>query len=98
VLTVPARESFKAVMREYKKSPAWGSDDRAHLQRWINDDRAEQVWDKIQCAARKTRLPFERRMGTVAGGDEVRRVARPAGRELAGLNVRRSYVVHVLHC
>jgi hypothetical protein len=52
VLTVSARESFNAVLREYKKSSASGSDDRAHLQRWINDDRAKQVWDKIQCAAR----------------------------------------------
>ena len=56
VLTVAARESFKAVLREYKKSLAWGSDDRAHLQRWINDDRAEQVWDKIQCAVRSNNL------------------------------------------
>jgi hypothetical protein len=52
VLTVAARESFNAVLREYKKSSASGSDDRAHLQRWIKDDRAEQVWDKIQRAAR----------------------------------------------
>jgi hypothetical protein len=56
VLTVAARESFKAVLREYKKSSAWSSDDRAHLQRWINDERAEQVWDKIRCAARSNNL------------------------------------------
>jgi hypothetical protein len=56
VLTVAARESFKAVLREYKKSSASGSNDRAHLQRWINDDRAEQVWDKIRCAARSNNL------------------------------------------
>jgi len=30
----------------------------------------------------KTRLPFEGRTDKVAGGDEARRVARPAGREL----------------
>jgi hypothetical protein len=48
VLTVAARESFKAVLREYKKSSASGSNDRAHLQRWIDDDRTEQVWDTIQ--------------------------------------------------
>jgi hypothetical protein len=53
VLTVAARESFNAVLKEYKKSSASGSDDRAHLERWINDNRAEQVWDKIQCAARR---------------------------------------------
>ena len=56
VLTVAARESFKAVLREYKKSSASGSDDRAHLQRWIDDDRAEQVWDEIRCAVRSNNL------------------------------------------
>jgi hypothetical protein len=62
VATVAARESFNAVLREYEKSSASGSDDRAHLQRWINDDRAEQVWDKIQCAVRSNnpRLPPKR--------------------------------------
>jgi hypothetical protein len=59
---VAARESFNAVLREYKKSSASGSDDRAHLARWINDARAEQVWDKIQCAVRSNnlRLPPKR--------------------------------------
>src|SRR6266550_582915 len=59
VLTVAARESFNTALREYKKSPAWSSDDHDHLQRWIDDDRAEQVWDKIQCAVRSNnrRLP-----------------------------------------
>jgi hypothetical protein len=56
VATVAARESFNAVLGEYKKSSASGSDDRAHLQRWTNDDRAEQVWDKIQCAVRGNKL------------------------------------------
>jgi hypothetical protein len=56
VLTVAARGSFKTVLREYKKSSASGSDDRAHLQRWIDDDRAEQVWDEIQCAVRNNNL------------------------------------------
>jgi hypothetical protein len=56
VLTVAAREPFNTALREYKKSPAWGSDDRAHLQRWIDDGRAEQVWDKIQCAVRSNNL------------------------------------------
>jgi len=56
VLTVAARESFKAVLREYKKSSASGSNDRAHLQRWIDDDRTEQVWDTIQCAVRSNNL------------------------------------------
>jgi hypothetical protein len=56
VLTVSARESFNVALREYKKSSASDSDDRAHLQRWINDARAEQVWDKIQCAARSNNL------------------------------------------
>jgi hypothetical protein len=53
---VAARKSFNAALKEYKKSPAWGSEDRAHLQRWIDDDRAEQVWDEIQCAVRNNNL------------------------------------------
>jgi hypothetical protein len=59
VLTVAARESFKTALREYKKSFALGSDDRAHLQRWIDDDRTEQVWDTIQRDVRSNnrRLP-----------------------------------------
>jgi hypothetical protein len=52
VLIVAARESFKTSLREYKKSFALGSDDRHHLQRWIDDDRTEQVWAEIQYAAR----------------------------------------------
>ena len=56
VLIVATRESFKAVLREYKKSFGLGSDDRAHLQRWIDDDRAEQIWDTIHCAARSNSL------------------------------------------
>ena len=56
VLTVAARESFKTALREYKKSFALGSDDRAHLQRWIDDDRTEQVWDTIQRAVRSNNL------------------------------------------
>ena len=38
-------ESFNVVLREYKKSCAFSSDDRAHLERWINDDCLERVWD-----------------------------------------------------
>lgn len=52
VLIVAARASFKAVLREYKKSSAADLDDRDHLQRWIDDDRTEQVWNEIQHAAR----------------------------------------------
>jgi hypothetical protein len=51
-----ARESFNAVLREHKKCLDLGSDVRAHLQRWINDDRAEQIWEKIQSAARSNDL------------------------------------------
>jgi hypothetical protein len=52
VFIVAPRESFKAVLKEYKKSSASDLNDRAHLERWIDDDRTEQVWDEIQCAAR----------------------------------------------
>jgi hypothetical protein len=60
VRTVATREPFKAVLREYEKSSS-SSDDRAHLQRWADDDRAEEVWDKIERAAQENnvRLPAE---------------------------------------
>ena len=61
VRTVATRESFKsALKREYEKSSP-SSDDRAHLQRWADDDRAEEVWDKIERAAQENnvRLPAE---------------------------------------
>ena len=56
--TVATQVSFKAVLRECEKSCP-SSDDRAHLQRWAADDRAEEVWHKIQRAAHnnKLRLP-----------------------------------------
>jgi hypothetical protein len=53
---VAARESFRAVPREYKKAPALSSDDEAHLQRWEKDDRAEQVWQKIKSAAHNNNI------------------------------------------
>jgi hypothetical protein len=56
VLTVAARESFKTALREYQKSFALGSDDRAHLQRWMDDERAEQVWDTIKRGVRSNNL------------------------------------------
>jgi len=59
---VAARESFNTALREYKKSSAWSSDDRAHLQRWMDDPRAEQVWDNIECAARSNNLWFPARI------------------------------------
>jgi hypothetical protein len=56
--TVATRVSFKAVLRECEKSCP-SSDDRAHLQRWADDDRVEEVWHKIERAAHnnKLRLP-----------------------------------------
>ena len=59
---VAPRESFNTALREYKKSSAWSSDDRAHLQRWMDDHRAKQVWDNIQCAARSNNLWFPARI------------------------------------
>jgi hypothetical protein len=55
---VATRVSFKAVLREREKSCP-SSDDRAHLQRWAADDRAEEVWHKIERAAQNNnvRLP-----------------------------------------
>jgi hypothetical protein len=56
--TVATRVSFKDVLRECEESGP-SSDDRAHLQRWADDDRAEEVWHKIERAAQnnKLRLP-----------------------------------------
>src|SRR5262245_64809051 len=73
VLSVAARESLNAVLREYKQSSASGSDDRAHLQRWIKDDRAEQVWDKIQRAVRSNNLwlPPKRFIKEILGARHV---------------------------
>jgi len=48
VLTVAARESFESVLRKYKKSSASSPDDLAHLQRWINDPRTEEVWESVR--------------------------------------------------
>src|ERR1700730_8211321 len=53
--TVATRVSFKAVLRECEKSCP-SSDDRAHLQRWAADDRAEEVWHKIERAALNNKL------------------------------------------
>jgi hypothetical protein len=47
--------SFKAVLRECEESYP-SSDDRAHLQRWADDDRAEEVWHKIERAAQNNKL------------------------------------------
>jgi hypothetical protein len=61
VRTVATRESFKAVLREEYEKSSPSSDDRAHLQRWADDDRAEEVWHKIERAAQENnvRLPAE---------------------------------------
>jgi hypothetical protein len=73
VLAVAARESFKTALRKYKKSFALGADDRAHLQRWIDDDRTEEVWDTIQCAVRSNdrRLPPETFINEMLGAKRV---------------------------
>jgi hypothetical protein len=52
---VATRVSFKAVLRECEKSCP-SSDDRAHLQRWADDDRAEEVWHKIERAAQRNNV------------------------------------------
>ena len=57
VHTVATREPFKAVLREYEKSSP-SSDDRAHLRSWADDDRAEQVWQKIKRAAQENNVPL----------------------------------------
>jgi hypothetical protein len=54
---VPTPRSFKAVLRKYEQSSP-SSDDRAHLQRWADHDRAEEVWHKIERAAQKNNVPL----------------------------------------
>ena len=94
VLIVATRESFKAVLREYEKSFGLGSDDRDHLQRWIDDDRTEQVWAEIQDAARSknpwlppktfiTESLAARRVAiAIAHGKELRAHYRRAAKEM----------------
>jgi hypothetical protein len=51
VHTVATREPFKAVLREEYEKSSPSSYDRAHLRRWADDDRADEVWHKIERAA-----------------------------------------------
>lgn len=46
-------ESFKAALISYAETPGLTPKDRAHLQRWSDDDRADEVWQTIDCAAHK---------------------------------------------
>jgi hypothetical protein len=43
-------------LRLFEESSALGSDDRAHVRRWADDDRAEELWNKIKRAAQKNNL------------------------------------------
>jgi hypothetical protein len=43
-------------LREYEKKYSPNSEDRAHLHRWADDDRAEELWEKIEGAAQSNKL------------------------------------------
>ena len=53
-------KSFKAVLAEYPRTPhpvdgslpCLSPTDLAHLKRWADDDRADEVWNVINCAVR----------------------------------------------
>ena len=45
-------ESIKAALAAYSKTPGLTREDRAHLQRWSEDDRADEEWQIIDCAYR----------------------------------------------
>jgi hypothetical protein len=49
-------KSFKAVLRSFEESSDLGSDNRAHIRRWADDNRAEELWNKIKRAAQKNNL------------------------------------------
>jgi hypothetical protein len=40
-------ESFKAALVSYTEIPGLTSEDRAHLQRWSDDDRVDEEWQTI---------------------------------------------------
>jgi hypothetical protein len=47
-------KSFRAALKNYESSEAGDDPDRrAHLQRWRDDDHAEEVWREINSAAQK---------------------------------------------
>jgi hypothetical protein len=49
-------KSFRAVLRSFEESSALGSDHRAHVRRWADDNRAEELWNKIKRAAQKNNV------------------------------------------
>lgn len=51
-------EPFKAALVSYMQGPSLTSEDRAHLQRWFDDDRANEEWQTIDRTAREHRLPL----------------------------------------
>jgi hypothetical protein len=48
-------KSFKAALALYKETPDLSSYDRAHLQRWADDNRAEEIWQRINRAVQKNK-------------------------------------------
>jgi hypothetical protein len=49
-------ESFKVALISYKQTPGLTAEDRAHLQRWSDDDRADEDWEIIDRVAHERGL------------------------------------------
>jgi hypothetical protein len=49
-------QSFRTVVQEYESVHGGTHDDRAHLRRWADDKRADEVWQKIAGAAQTNGL------------------------------------------
>jgi hypothetical protein len=49
-------ESLKAALVSYRETPGLTPVDSAHLQRWSDDDRADEVWLTIERAAQEHEL------------------------------------------
>ena len=65
---------FEGIRKKYSPN----SEDRAHLHRWADDDRAEELWEKIEGAAQsnKLTLPAEHFIAEILA---ARRVAMAIG-------------------
>jgi hypothetical protein len=55
---MPMPKSFKTALISYAKSSGLRTDHRAHLQRRADDDRSEEVWQTIEHAAQKNKIPI----------------------------------------
>ena len=66
-------KSFKSALKSYKESFGLSPDDAAHIQRWAEDDRTEEVWRKIETAVQQKNitLPAEAFVREILGARQV---------------------------